>query len=75
MNVPMEEEMENVSGRRPRRLLVYPFLEIENQEENDIFELKRGGTDMVEVVEVSKDGRLLSIREDPEVYGPDYTEK
>jgi hypothetical protein len=58
----MEEELENVLDRRLKRQLVYPFLEIENQEKNDIFELGRSGIKTVQVVEISKDGRALSIK-------------
>jgi hypothetical protein len=64
----MEEEIANVFNQRPKRQLVYPFLELENQEKNDITELWKEGRNMAEVVEISEDGRLLSIKEDPEIY-------
>ncbi len=64
----MEEERANVFNPRPKRQLVYPFLELENQEKNDITELWKEGRNMTEVVEISEDGRLLSIKEDPEIY-------
>ena len=63
----MEEEITHLFHRRPRRQLVFPFLELDNQMENDIVELWREGRTMVEVVEISEDGRLLSIKEDPEL--------
>ena len=75
MNVTMEEEIENLLDRRVKRQLVYPFLEIEYQQKNEIFELWGEGINMAEVVEISKDGRLLSIKEDSKIYEPDNLEK
>ncbi len=71
----MDEEIENVLNRRLKRQLVYPFIEIEHHEKNDIFELWRDRITMTEIVEVAKDGHLLSIKEESEIYDPSEQEK
>lgn len=66
----MEEEVEHLINQRLRRQLVYPFSEIEFKNKSDKFEREKGETDMAEVVEIAKDGRLLSIKEVSEIYLP-----
>lgn len=66
----MEEEVEHLTNKRLKRQLVYPFSEIEFKNKSDKFERETGETDMAEVVEIAKDGRLLSIKEVSEIYLP-----
>ncbi len=54
MNVTMEEEIENLLDRRVKRQLVYPFLEIEYQEKNEIFELWGEGINMAKLLRYQK---------------------
>lgn len=63
MNVPMKDEIETLLERRTKRQLVYPFLEIEYQEKNDIYDLWGEGINIADVAEIKKDGHLLSIKE------------
>jgi hypothetical protein len=67
----MEEEIGSQRDRRPKRQLVYPFLEIDYRKENDGREQNGRGTNMVEVVEIAKDGRLVSIKEVSEIFDPE----
>jgi len=71
MNLLMEEEIGSRIDRRLKRQLVYPFLEIDYQKENSSREQNGRGTQMVEVVEIAEDGRLVSIKEVSEVFDPD----
>ncbi len=71
----MDEKIETVLNRRLKRQLVYPFLEIEHHEKNGLFELWRDEITMTEIVEVAKDGHLLSIKEESEIYEPNEQEK
>ena len=63
----MEDEILSIPLRRRRRLLVYPFLEIQSEEESggEIFQ-EIEGEPMRELVEITRTGRLVSIKETEE---------
>jgi len=63
----MKDEGSSYSRRRLERLLVYPFFELQYEEESleDIIK-NAEGEPMRELVEISKTGQLLSIKETEE---------
>jgi hypothetical protein len=63
----MEDEILIFPVRKRKRLLVYPFLELQTEEESggEIFQTLEEEP-MRELVEITKTGRLVSIKEKKE---------
>lgn len=74
----MEVEILRTPLRKSKRLLVYPFLELQTEEEStgEFFQNIEGES-MRELVEITKTGRLVSIKEtegDPDASGVFFDE-
>ena len=68
MTSSMKETGEYLVNQRLKHQLVYPFLEIDYQPLKNKCDRQIGGDNIVEVIETTRDRRLLSIKEVSDLY-------